>query len=190
MRPRSQFHRLCTRTDRVLTNIGYAAIKPVLIREGVYSELCSKEELDHDTSPCYGQEIRFADRRPLKDSLIDEMVQTKSHVHHCGCCHQRLRVACRHNPRPVRASNLWHHWKHLDGDRYCSVCIRPRSTFRWLHTWLFLPCLRGTLCIHLLLSAFKLLSTALRSHSGSFNRSIRFFFCAVPHFPPHLRGKS
>ena len=38
---------------------GYAAIKPVLIDEGVFDELCTKEELDKGTSPCYGQEIRL-----------------------------------------------------------------------------------------------------------------------------------
>ncbi|KAF7513933.1 hypothetical protein GJ744_006547 [Endocarpon pusillum] len=38
---------------------GYAAIKPVLIDEGVYSELCSKDEIEDGTTPCYGQEIRL-----------------------------------------------------------------------------------------------------------------------------------
>ena len=38
---------------------GYAAIKPVLIHEGVFDELCSKDELERGTSPCYGQEIRL-----------------------------------------------------------------------------------------------------------------------------------
>jgi hypothetical protein len=42
----------------VFLHAGYAAIKPVLIREGVYVETCSKEELEHGTTPCYGQEIR------------------------------------------------------------------------------------------------------------------------------------
>lgn len=37
---------------------GYAAIKPVLIEEGVYRNQCTKKELEDGTSPCYGQEIR------------------------------------------------------------------------------------------------------------------------------------
>jgi hypothetical protein len=49
---------ICRVTDLVSYIVGYAAIKPVLIREGVYSELCSKDELENGTSPCYGQEIR------------------------------------------------------------------------------------------------------------------------------------
>jgi hypothetical protein len=42
---------------------GYAAIKPVLIREGVYKEECTKKELQDGTVPCYGQEIRFVSNR-------------------------------------------------------------------------------------------------------------------------------
>ncbi|OJJ51728.1 hypothetical protein ASPZODRAFT_127852 [Penicilliopsis zonata CBS 506.65] len=38
---------------------GFAAIKPVLIREGVYRHLCSQEELDTGALVCYGQEIRL-----------------------------------------------------------------------------------------------------------------------------------
>ena len=38
---------------------GYAALKPVLIDEGAYRNLCTKEELDEGLSPCYAQEIRL-----------------------------------------------------------------------------------------------------------------------------------
>ncbi|KAK5093684.1 hypothetical protein LTR70_005683 [Exophiala xenobiotica] len=38
---------------------GYAAIKPVLIDEGVYKNYCTREELREGTTPCYGQEIRL-----------------------------------------------------------------------------------------------------------------------------------
>ncbi|KAK6387386.1 uncharacterized protein PV06_04969 [Exophiala oligosperma] len=38
---------------------GYAAIKPVLIDEGVFSDLCTPDELESHTSPCYQQEIRL-----------------------------------------------------------------------------------------------------------------------------------
>ena len=38
---------------------GYAAIKPVLIDEGVFHNLCTREEIEKDTSPCYQQEIRL-----------------------------------------------------------------------------------------------------------------------------------
>lgn len=39
---------------------GYAAIKPVLIREGVYRNLCTKQELRDDVDVCYEQELRCA----------------------------------------------------------------------------------------------------------------------------------
>lgn len=39
---------------------GYAAIKPVLIREGVYKDQCTRKELEDGVVPCYGQEIRYA----------------------------------------------------------------------------------------------------------------------------------
>lgn len=38
---------------------GYAAIKPVLIDEGVFKGLCTAEELEKKTSPCFQQEIRL-----------------------------------------------------------------------------------------------------------------------------------
>ena len=38
---------------------GYAAIKPVLIQEGVYKDQCTQQELRDGTQPCYGQEIRL-----------------------------------------------------------------------------------------------------------------------------------
>ena len=38
---------------------GYAAIKPVLIDEGVFSHLCTPDELEKGISPCYGQELRL-----------------------------------------------------------------------------------------------------------------------------------
>ncbi|KAF1833875.1 MFS general substrate transporter [Decorospora gaudefroyi] len=38
---------------------GYAAIKPVLLDQGVYREYCSKEELDQNVIVCYEQELRL-----------------------------------------------------------------------------------------------------------------------------------
>lgn len=39
---------------------GFAALKPVLIREGVYHNLCSRDELSKNRGVCYGQELRYA----------------------------------------------------------------------------------------------------------------------------------
>jgi MFS family permease len=38
---------------------GYAAIKPVLISEGAFDELCTAEELKSGVTPCYQQELRL-----------------------------------------------------------------------------------------------------------------------------------
>jgi hypothetical protein len=38
---------------------GYAAIKPVLLEEGVYRNKCSKQELKDGVPICYEQELRF-----------------------------------------------------------------------------------------------------------------------------------
>ncbi|PKX90356.1 putative MFS transporter Fmp42 [Aspergillus novofumigatus IBT 16806] len=38
---------------------GFAALKPVLIREGVYRNLCSRDELSKNREVCYGQELRL-----------------------------------------------------------------------------------------------------------------------------------
>lgn len=37
---------------------GFAALKPVLISEGVYRELCTEDELQHGVELCIGQDIR------------------------------------------------------------------------------------------------------------------------------------
>ncbi|KAF2124556.1 MFS general substrate transporter [Dothidotthia symphoricarpi CBS 119687] len=38
---------------------GYAAIKPVLLEEGVYRDRCTKDELEQGVSVCYEQELRL-----------------------------------------------------------------------------------------------------------------------------------
>ncbi|KAJ9231260.1 hypothetical protein DTO166G5_6882 [Paecilomyces variotii] len=38
---------------------GFAALKPVLISEGVYRDLCTEDELREDVEVCYGQEMRL-----------------------------------------------------------------------------------------------------------------------------------
>lgn len=43
---------------------GFAALKPVLIRENVYRHLCTPDELDQDAVVCDGQEIRYASPPP------------------------------------------------------------------------------------------------------------------------------
>lgn len=60
MLPPSQCYRSCTATETEFADTGYAAIKPVLIDEGVYFGLCSKQEIEDGITPCYGQEIRSA----------------------------------------------------------------------------------------------------------------------------------
>lgn len=42
---------------------GFAALKPVLVDQGVYRELCSQEELDENVEVCYEQDLRCV---PLK----------------------------------------------------------------------------------------------------------------------------
>jgi hypothetical protein len=39
---------------------GFAALKPVLIDQGVYRELCTADELAEDVEVCYEQELRYA----------------------------------------------------------------------------------------------------------------------------------
>lgn len=38
---------------------GYAAFKQVLVKEGVYQDLCTEEDLGDSSRTCYEQEIRF-----------------------------------------------------------------------------------------------------------------------------------
>ena len=49
---------------------GYAAIKPVFVKEGVYSDHCSSEAISSSYRTCYEQEIRCVamDRWALRGS--------------------------------------------------------------------------------------------------------------------------
>jgi hypothetical protein len=49
---------------------GYAAIKPVLIKEQVYRKYCTQKELDKNVRVCYEQEIRsvVSMRRVMQDN--------------------------------------------------------------------------------------------------------------------------
>lgn len=38
---------------------GFAALKPILIKEGVYKDLCTQQELDEDVEVCYEQDLRL-----------------------------------------------------------------------------------------------------------------------------------
>ena len=38
---------------------GYAALKPVMIKEGIYRDKCTEEEIEKGLRVCYEQEIRF-----------------------------------------------------------------------------------------------------------------------------------
>ena len=38
---------------------GFAALKPILIKEGVYRDLCTQQELDEDVEVCYEQDLRL-----------------------------------------------------------------------------------------------------------------------------------
>lgn len=39
---------------------GYAALKPVLVKEGVYGEYCSSSGFENKERICYEQEIRYS----------------------------------------------------------------------------------------------------------------------------------
>jgi hypothetical protein len=43
---------------------GFAALKPVLVDQGVYRELCSQEELDANVELCYEQDLRYISVAP------------------------------------------------------------------------------------------------------------------------------
>lgn len=54
---------------------GYAALKPVLIEEGVYGEYCSKDEIASTRKICYEQEIRFVTSKPSYGLLFHTIDQ-------------------------------------------------------------------------------------------------------------------
>ena len=52
---------------------GYAALKPVLIREGVYGEYCSSRGSVHREKTCYEQEIRYYGCSQSIETVADRM---------------------------------------------------------------------------------------------------------------------
>lgn len=50
---------------------GYAAIKPVLVKEGVYSQYCERNEYTETEQPCYEQEIRCVHSRGMLKRSAD-----------------------------------------------------------------------------------------------------------------------
>ena len=65
---------------------GYAALKPVLIEEGVYREFCSDEEISASDITCYGQEIRYEQKAMVITEDADAL-QTQCDVYYCSCRH-------------------------------------------------------------------------------------------------------
>ena len=59
---------------------GFAAIKPVLLAEGVYRNRCSKQELKDDVRVCYEQELRCVPTIELggKHNSTDRLVDSTS----------------------------------------------------------------------------------------------------------------
>jgi hypothetical protein len=76
---------------------GFAALKPVLIREGVYRNLCSRDELSKNREVCYGQELRYAPSSLYLDPA--DAKQPESHVHNRRRGDQCIRLASWHYPR-------------------------------------------------------------------------------------------
>lgn len=52
---------------------GYAALKPVLVREGVYGEYCPEMSVDAEATTCYEQEIRYALQPSKHKGLADSL---------------------------------------------------------------------------------------------------------------------
>lgn len=52
---------------------GYAALKPILIHEGVYSEYCSSQGPAHREKTCYEQEIRYHDCNQSVETITNRI---------------------------------------------------------------------------------------------------------------------
>jgi len=81
---------------------GYAALKPVLIKEGVYAGLCNDAPSEKGGArTCYEQELRYCSfegsRSPQPTSLTHLPSQTQPHVHNRGRRNKCMRATCRHH---------------------------------------------------------------------------------------------
>lgn len=77
---------------------GYAALKPVLVEEGVYRQFCSEEEVNISEGTCYEQEIRYDSSNMKRRSILLTMnaLQAQRYVHYRSRSYERLRPSSRH----------------------------------------------------------------------------------------------
>ena len=110
---------------------GYAALKPVLIEEGVYREFCVEERLSILERTCYEQEIRYFQSmvKVCRSLLTAYVTQAERYVHYCSSSYKCLCSSCWHHLGQVRSEDQWPnrslpdgHWYSAHGLR-CSIAI-------------------------------------------------------------------
>lgn len=144
---------------------GYAAIKPVLIDEGVYKNYCTEEELREGTSPCYLQEIR------LNLMFTIAAVSTNVAALPIGT------ILDRYGPRVcgIIGSTLL--------ALGALLFAFAGQAYRHLHTRVPLPCTRRSVRVYLEFPIVQYLPTPFWTHPSAADGCFRFLFRAVPPLP-------
>jgi hypothetical protein len=145
---------------------GYAAIKPVLIDEGAFDELCTQQEIKNGVSPCYQQEIRLnlmftvaavstnVAALPIGMAVTPAMLAAADNVY-------------RHYPGPIRPSSLWYYKQYTPVYWSSAVLLRSQHLWRRIHTSIFLSCIGRPVYFHLIVPAVEHLSPQIRSDTRS-----------------------
>lgn len=57
---------------------GFAALKPVLVAEGVYHDLCTEEELEEGLALCAKQDMKYVRRSQVMEMILIRVGSTSS----------------------------------------------------------------------------------------------------------------
>ena len=149
---------------------GYAAIKPVLIQEGVYKNQCTKRELRDGTQPCYGQEIR------LNLMFTIAAVSTNVAALPIGA------ILDRYGPRVCG----------IIGSVFLAIgaalfALAGSFPFDGFIPGYFFLALGGPVCLYFLLPIVQLLPSSIRAYTRSPHWRFRLLIGTVPPFPDFVR---
>lgn len=157
---------------------GYAAIKPILVKESVYRDLCSQEELHQGVSVCYGQDIRYASLQPLINRA-NSLLQSEHNVHHSSRRNKPLGTPNRHNPRHLWPTSMRAYQQQPPNHRLSTSGICQIHTLRRIYCRIPIPSPCRTIHLHPLIPPLKHISRALGINSHYADRGVRCVYCGL-----------
>lgn len=157
------------------TVFGFAAIKPIFIKEGVYRNLCSPDEINQNVSVCYGQELRYYPIQTRFLTMLANCLQSELNVHHSRRRNQCLGLSYRHNPRYLWSARVRDNRQLPVSCRVSSSMLCPVYTpgVRRIYDRVLFLSLGRTIHIHLVVSPLECIPSPFEFYSLDGNGCIR-----------------